>query len=59
MEAHICNPSIWKAEAGRVSVQGQPGLCSKTISNNQNNNTQTQKQKQKKAGKEKKGQTKI
>jgi hypothetical protein len=30
--AHACNSSIWEAEAGGLKVQGQPGLHSKSLS---------------------------
>jgi hypothetical protein len=36
------NPSTWKAEVGRSLVQGQPGLCSETLSQK---NTKTKKEK--------------
>jgi hypothetical protein len=29
---HACNPSTWEVEAGGSQVQGQYGLCSKTLS---------------------------
>jgi hypothetical protein len=28
---YACNPSTWKAEAGRFGVQDHPGLHSKTL----------------------------
>jgi hypothetical protein len=37
MVAHNCNPSFWKAETGGSQVQGQPGLHSETLSQNNNN----------------------
>jgi hypothetical protein len=30
------NPSTWKTEVGGLKVQGQPGLHSKTLHQNQN-----------------------
>jgi hypothetical protein len=30
MVVHLYNSSTWKAKAGRLKVQGQPGLHSKT-----------------------------
>jgi hypothetical protein len=32
MVLHTYNPSTWEAEAGRLRVQGQPGLHSETLS---------------------------
>jgi hypothetical protein len=31
MVSHICNPSTREAEAGGAQIQGQLGLCSKTL----------------------------
>jgi hypothetical protein len=31
MVVHICNPSIWEAEAGGWQVGGQPGLHSEIL----------------------------
>jgi hypothetical protein len=36
MVLHICNPSTQKDEAGESQVQGQPGLQSEILSQNNN-----------------------
>jgi hypothetical protein len=36
MVVHICNPSTWEAEGGGSWIWGQPGLHSKTESQNNN-----------------------
>jgi hypothetical protein len=37
MVVHTCNPSTQEAEAGELGVPGQPGLCSKTLSQKHTN----------------------
>jgi hypothetical protein len=33
-KAHTCNPNIWEVETGGLGVQGQPGLYSQILSEN-------------------------
>jgi hypothetical protein len=37
MVTHICNPSTWEGEAGRLQVQNQPELHSKSQSQKKQN----------------------
>jgi hypothetical protein len=43
---HVCDPSTREAEAGRSQLQGQPGLHSKTLSQNNKNTPKPEKQQQ-------------
>jgi hypothetical protein len=37
MVGNICNPSTRETEVGELKDQGQPGLCSKTLSQTSKN----------------------